>query len=595
MRTLLISLLLLFFVSSMNGCREKKSLPPSEPVEMFREVITPQEKNLKRGRRGGVFIRADIQELDTLNIVTTRSKSVYAVLKLVFESLLSIHPITGMIQGGIAKDYSITNNGFSILLHLNSNVRFSDGTLCTAEDVVFSFEEIYMNPDVDSKITDVLKVRDKLISLSALDDSTVRIDLPVPYRPFLYTLTHTEVLPKHIIQPILETGGVEAFNKMWGNIDRGIEGVIGTGPYRIKDLKKGEYVRFTRNPFYGEREGSLYLEDMPYLDEIIELLDIDNETEIVKFQIGEIDFYDIRDYDIASGDIETLLSNRSEGKYSLYCAGQTLRSNHFLAFNQNPWTIEEQKRKVFQNPLFRRAISHLIDRKRITDEIYKGYAYRDMSPERNVSPFYKNTEQHDYDPEIAARLFSRLNLKDIDGDGFFDLPSGKPFGFSLITNEDHPLRVKMGELIAADFEKAGIRIESQPAHYDEIVTKLLDTFDWEAVIIGIVAAVEPNEASWVWESKGTSHLWYPYQEHPNTLWEKRIDELFALGRTTWDFKKAKTFYNEYQQIITRELPVINIVIPAEIYGYRDGFENLLPRSVTYNAIGLMPYIHRKER
>jgi peptide/nickel transport system substrate-binding protein len=152
----------------------------------------------------------------------------------------------------------------------------------------------------------------------------------------------------------------------------------------------------------------------------------------------------------------------------------------------------------------------------------------------------------------------------------------------------------MGEIITESLQNAGLNVKLSTIGYDALVTKLLDTFEWDAVIIGIEGSIEPNESSKIWESKGPLHLWSPYSEKPQTEWEKRIDELFALGRTTWDLNAAKVLYQEYQAIIAHELPVINIVVPAELYGYRNGFENVIPSAVSYNAIGLMPYIYKRQ-
>jgi len=590
------NMLVFFFIFflAFAGCKDKKVVPPPEGKEIFTGVLDKSGCKINRGTRGGTCIRADILDYDTFNIVTTRSRSLYSVLKLVFESLLSLHPITGELQGGIAKDYEIINNGYSLLIHLNDNIYFSDGSPCTADDVIYTFEEIYMDPDVNAKKTDVLKIRDQLISVKKNNENTIQFDLPVPYRPFLYTLAHIEILPKHIIEPIILKDGIEAFNRNWGDMKSDITTIVGTGPYYINEYRNGEYIRLARNPYYKEREGSFSAEGMPYLDEIIQLLDVDNETKILKFQIGEIDFYDVKDIDIASGDFENLLNNKSEGNYNIYSAGHTLGSNHFLVFNQNPNAVEKEKLAIFQNSLFRKAVSHLINKKAIVTEVYKGYAYIDSSPERNPSPYYKKTEPLDYNPQASHDLFSQIHLQDTDGDGYLDLPSGNPFQFTILTNDDNPFRIKMGEIITESLREAGLNVVFTPSGYDGIVTKLLDTFEWDAVIIGVEGSIEPNDSSWIWESKGPLHLWAPYGEKPYTDWEKRIDELFALGRTTWDFNKAKTYYHEYQDIVSRELPVINIVVPAKLYGCRNDFGNVIPSAVTYNALGLMPYIYRKK-
>ena len=591
MKKFFLCVALILPLAITGGCREKK-VPKPEPKVIMEGVLDTNGMTLRAGTRGGTMVRADLQELDTLNIVTTRSRSVYALLGLVFEGLLSVHPVTGHIQGGIAKEYSIVNNGYSILLKLNPDVRFSDGRPCTADDVLFSFEEIYLNPEVDSKKADVLTIRDSLVMVYRIDEYTVRMDLPVPYRPFLHTLTGLYILPKHILEPLIVDQGIDGFNRQWGQLDRGIEGVIGTGPYLLAEVLPGQHIRLARNPHYVAREGGSGLEGMPYLEEIVELLDLDNETRILKFQIGEIDFYDAKDTDIASGDMHILMENRKEGNYELYSAGHTLRGNHFLAFNQNPKSLKGEKLALFSNPQFRKAVSLLIDRERIVNDIYQGFAYTDASPERNVSPFYTEIAPDPYNREDAHALLEQLTLSDGDGDGFLELPGGEPLTFTLYTNEDNPFRVRMSELISNSMREAGLDVRLQFTDYDLIVTKLLDTFEWDAVILGVEGSIEPNEASWIWESRGALHLWHPYQESPCTEWERRIDVLFALGRTAWELDEARKYYTEYQHIIARELPVIQIAVPAELYGYRRGYGNVIPRSVTYNAMGLIPYLYR---
>jgi peptide/nickel transport system substrate-binding protein len=594
MKKLNLIFLSLLFLLLMEGCREKR-IPEPEYRTIMGGILETDAVHFRKGERGGSMTRADLQELDTLNIVATRSRSLHALLGLVFEGLLSINPVTGGIQSGIAKEYRILNEGHSILLNLDEGAIFSDGKPCTADDVLYSIEEIYMNPEVDSKKADVLRIRDRLVTIHKIDDYTVRFDLPVPYRPFLHTLTTIHILPRHILEPLIEEKGIDGFNREWGSIEKSAKDVTGTGPYMLSEIIPGKHIRLVRNPHYSAREGYRQFEELPYLDEIVELLDLDNETKLLKFQIGELDFYDIRDMDIESGDMGLLMDNQEEGNYRIYSAGHTLRGNHFFSFNQNPKTLPREIHDLFSNPLFRRAVLHLIDRKQIIDEVYQGYGFIDESPERNTSPFYTAIPPVSFNPEAAAALFEQLSLTDTDGDGFLNLPSGEPLSFTILTNEDNPFRVEMGTLITESLRNAGLTVSFEPTDYDLIVTKLLDTFEWESVILGFEGSIEPNDASWIWESKGALHLWHPYQDSPATPWEKRIDVLFSLGRTTWSFEESLSLYHEYQRIIATEIPAMQIVIPAELYGFREGYGNIIPGSATYNAMGLVPYLYKVNR
>ncbi len=586
--------LIIIIILIIPSCKEKKVLKiKAEKTEKQTRVIHQQLPELKRGKRGGSMIRADISEIDTLNIVTTRSPSLYEVLKLVFEGLLSINPYTGEITGGIAKNYQIENQGFTIIVKLNDDVYFSDGKRCTADDVLFTFEKIYLNPDVNSKKIDLLTIRNNTVKITKIDDVTVKFDLPVPYRPFLYNLCHLEILPKHIIEPKIEKYGISWFNNKWGKDFTTIKEVIGTGPYMIEKFDRGKLIKLTRNPYYKNREGGLYLENMPYLDEVIELLNLDADTRLLKFQIGEIDFYSILDTDFENGNFESLIKNNNQGNYTLYYYGETLRNSHFLSFNQNPAAVPKEKLKLFRDKRFRKAVSMCINREKISKVLYNSYSTGELSPLRDISFFYKSMGSNPYDTDTAKSLFLSLGLKDDNNDGILELPSGKPFHLTIITNEDNPFRIKMAEIIVEGLKKAGIDAEIKSISYDLLITKILDSFDWECTILGASGSIEPNDLAWIWESRGPLHLWYPYQNSPSTPWEKRIDELFSMGRTTWDFTLAKKYYEEFQNIAAEELPIINIVTPYQIYAYRNGYGNIFSSAVTYNSIGIIPYLYQE--
>lgn len=556
--------------------------------------VEPGGRQLTRGKRGGRFIRADIDELDTLNPVTTRSRSVSAVLGLVFEGLLSLHPVTGRVQGGVARGYRVENDGCSLVFDLERDLRFSDGKACTAEDVLFTFQEIYLNPDVDTRKAQVLKLRDSLVTLERVDRHTVRMDLPVPYRPILSALASLPVLPSHLLRPLIADRGIEGFNTGWGSPASGVKDVVGTGPFMLSELVPGSMLRLARNPHYGRREGSLHLDGAPYLDEIIELLEVDRDTRLLMFQIGELDFYETSDLDVAQGGMETLVRNADEGEYRLIDGGQSLRSNHFVSFNLKPGAVSEELGGVFRDLRFRRAVSLLVDRERILKEVCQGYGHLDGSPERDASPFHLPLPPGGFDPRGAGELLDELRLVDRDGDGLRELPAGAPLAFTLLSNRENPLRADMGRIITGSLREAGIDARLELAPYDEVIAKLMVSFAWEAVLLGAEGRIEPNDSSWIWESTGTLHLWNPYQEEPATSWERRLDQLFALGRTTWDFDRAARYYHEYQRIVAGMLPVIQVITPAAVYGCRKGFGNLALRPFTPGSLGIMPFVYREQ-
>jgi peptide/nickel transport system substrate-binding protein len=112
--------------------------------------------------------------------------------------------------------------------------------------------------------------------------------------------------------------------------------------------------------------------------------------------------------------------------------------------------------------------------------------------------------------------------------------------------------------------------------FNNLVNKLSGTFDWEAIVLGLTGGIEPHFGNNVWQSSGQLHMWYPRQKSPATDWEKRIDQIFNQAVQELDKNKRKALYNEWQQIVADELPLIYTVLPASLFAVRNRFENLYP-------------------
>lgn len=109
--------------------------------------------------------------------------------------------------------------------------------------------------------------------------------------------------------------------------------------------------------------------------------------------------------------------------------------------------------------------------------------------------------------------------------------------------------------------------------------KINSTFEWDAIILGLTGGIEPHFGKNVWSSDGELHMWYPRQEKPATPWEKRIDEIFSLGVQELDENKRKEYYNEFQDIVAKEIPLIYTVLSAKLSAVRNKFGNLRPTNL----------------
>jgi peptide/nickel transport system substrate-binding protein len=96
--------------------------------------------------------------------------------------------------------------------------------------------------------------------------------------------------------------------------------------------------------------------------------------------------------------------------------------------------------------------------------------------------------------------------------------------------------------------------------FNAIQNKILSQFDYDAILLGLSHNdIDPTEVSNIWFSNGTVHFWWPEEKTPATDWEKRIDELMQLQQNEPEYSIRKKYYDEVQQIVSDQVPVIYTV------------------------------------
>ncbi|PIW62592.1 MAG: ABC transporter substrate-binding protein, partial [Candidatus Omnitrophica bacterium CG12_big_fil_rev_8_21_14_0_65_50_5] len=185
---------------------------------------------------------------------------------------------------------------------------------------------------------------------------------------------------------------------------------------------------------------------------------------------------------------------------------------------------------------------------------------------------------YDYDLDKARNILKEEGFIDRDGDGILEDKDGHPLEFTLNTPAGGFEREQMAGIIRADLEKIGIKVNFLTIEFNSLVGKLTSKFDWDAIMIGLTGGVEPHFGKNVWHSTGGLHMWYPNQKEPATDWEKRIDEIFDTAVQELDETKRKVLYDEYQRIVSDEVPVIYTVLNNRLSAVRNKFGNLRPSS-----------------
>lgn len=509
----------------------------------------------------------------SFNPIVAKETSTTAITGHIFEGLTRTNGITLEVEPNLASSWEVSEDGKVWTFYLRKDVTWFDGKPFSSDDVVFTFNKLIYNPNIPTSARDIFTIEGKKFKVEKVDTFTVRFTLPYKFAPFLRSMSQ-EILPKHILEDVVKKG---KFNYYWG-LDATPADIIGTGPFKLESYLPGERIVLVRNPNYWRRDKGGHR--LPYLDKVIYLVVQNQDVALLKFQEGGIDYIGLR-----GQDYPILKPQEKEGNFTIYNTGPAFGTN-FLVFNQNrgrnPRTgkpyLDPVKLSWFTNLKFRKAVAHAIDKESIINIVMNGLAFPQFSSMSPSSGFFYNPEvtRYEYNIDKAKALLKEIGIYDRNGDGKAEDAQGNVIQFNLFTNADNTVRAKIANIIRKDLERLGFTVNFVPLAFNQLVSKLDSTYDWDAVIIGLTGGIEPHFGSNVWQSSGHLHIWYPKQKTPATQWEAEIDKIFNAAVQELDKNKRKALYDRWQEIVAEKVPLIYTVLPASIFAVRNKFGNLQP-------------------
>ncbi len=544
-----------------------KSLP-AEPL--FKELY--KEYKLECGTHGGRLTFYTTGDPKSFNPIVSQESTTSQITSLIFEGLTRTDPLTLEVLPNLAQRWE-TTDGKKWIFYLRDDAYWNDGVRFTADDALFTFNDIIYNPDIPTGYRDILTIEGKTIALEKIDDFTVQFTLPEVFAPFLRAVGFN-LLPRHVYQGLVRE---KKFTFAMG-LDAKPADIVGSGPFRLKQYYPGERVVVERNPFYFKRDACG--QKLPYLDEIVFLVLSNADTALLKFLEGEVDSYSLR-----TQDLGILGPLTKQGDFSIYNSGPTFTSL-FLVCNQNPG-INPQTNKPFVKPYklawfedrrFRQALSYAINRPKIIDIIYNGLGVPLYSPVSPANTYYYDdgVTRYAFEPPRARQLLAEMGFADTDRDGILEDKSGHKLELDFFTNADALDRVQIATLIEKDLEDIGIRVNFLPLDFNNLVRKLSSTLDWELIMIGLGGGgTDPHFSRNVWSLGGNLHFWN-MSGKPQEAYEQEIEDIFNTAAKTLDEAKRKELYGRWQRIVSDELPLIHTAIGYSIYAVRDRFGNLYP-------------------
>lgn len=522
---------------------------------------------------GGELVLSTLAGPKTFNPIVANETSSTMVTGLIFEGLTRTNGVTTEVEPNLAESWERSEDGLTWTFHLRTDALWSDGVPFTADDVVFTFDSLIFNEDVPTSSRDLFTIEGQRITVTAVDEHTVRFQLPRRFAPFLRALGQ-EILPKHRLEGAVAAG---KFPATWG-VNTPPAEVVGTGPFQLTSYLGSQRVTLSRNPNYWRTDASGAR--LPYLERIIFVVVSSLEVALLKFQQGEVDAYDV-----VGSHYPILKPQEQSGNFTIYELGPGMGSN-FLCFNQNrgqdPKTgkpyVDPVKLSWFTSRAFRQAVAYGIDRQSIIDIEMNGLGSPQYGPMTVSEGYFYNPDvaQYPYDPAKARGILREAGFVDRDGDGIVEDREGHPVEFVLITNAGNTQRERIAEMARKDLEVIGFKVHFTFLEFNVLVDKLDVSFDWDACILGLTGGIEPHFGKNVWYSSGHLHMWYPKEPAPATPWEARIDQIFDQAVQELDEARRKVLYDEWQRIVADELPFVYTVVPMRLAAVRNKFANLHP-------------------
>jgi peptide/nickel transport system substrate-binding protein len=504
-------------------------------------------------RPGGGTLTATVRsEPRSFNRLVAIDRTSALVAQLTHARLVRVNLATHEVEPYLAERWTRDDDGLTWVLELAREARFSDGTPCTADDVVFSARAA-LDPRVKSPLAPALTIGGEPLVVESRGAHTVVVRFPSPYGPGLRLLDALPILPRHRLEAALEAG---TLREAWSVTTPPAE-LAGLGPFVLEEYRAGEHLVFARNPHYFRKDERG--QALPYLDRLVLTVVPSQDAEILRLEAGETDL--VTDM-VRAEDLARVRRLAAAGQLALHDLGVALDSD-FLVFNLGPGAPRSGPRAWLTRRELRHAVSMAVDRQRFVDTVFLGAAVPVGGP---VTPanrrwFDPSVPVPAYDPERAAALLSGVGLRDRDGDGWLEQPDGRPARFTLVTQKGNTVRERGAVVVQEALAAVGLGVDVVTLEQPAVIDRLMKG-QYDAIHFGSLASdTDPASHLDYWLSRGAFHPWHPGQASPATEWEARIDALMARQVATVDPVARREIFFEVQGIFAEQLPAIYFAAP----------------------------------
>ncbi|MDP4170435.1 MAG: ABC transporter substrate-binding protein [Bacillota bacterium] len=477
----ILGAVLLCFLLVLSGCSSKSS-------------DTSSSKG-KQNKPDSFVYGIDGDPGNAVNVITTGDRYGLMLIKAIY-SPLYMYNSKNDVKFFLAESMEPSSDFLTYTAKLRKDVKWSDGKPFTADDVVFTYEQMLKESN-GGWARSQLVFNNKPVKVEKVDDYTVKFILPEVSMGAFEALGNIFIMPKHVYD-----GETNIANSPKNATP------VGTGPYKLKEYKAGESVTLVKN--------DNYFLGAPKISKVVYRIIMDANTAGMALQNHEINALAIQPSDAGKykGNSGITLKPYDEGRIG------------YMAFNLSS--------KAVQSKEVRQAIAFALNRDEIITASYVSSDFAKPAYSflpRKATYYTDNVEKHNFDLKKAKDLLSKAGTSNLK--------------LKLAFTANNPIQQKQAAVIQQNLKDAGINVELVGMDGTALSQKLEKVqTDFDMYLGGYIMGIDPDTFNSLFVTGSPAN----YMHYSNPV----VDDLFNKGRVEKDDAKRKEIYDQIQKLVIED-------------------------------------------
>jgi peptide/nickel transport system substrate-binding protein len=511
-------------------------------------------------KKGGKLVEGNSTDVTNFNSVLTTD--VYSSINtgIILDRLLTSQGSGGLVPE-IAKEMpKVSADQLTYTFNLRQDVKWTDGSPLTSEDVVFTYQLMY-----DDQYKEVRSPRRGALSaalknVTAPDKYTVVFNMQKVFAPFLALHGQYGIVPKKAFAGLTPT--------QINTADWNFNPTLSSGPFKFVKWEKGQQVTYARN--------DSYYAGTPNLDTYIYKTVPKSEVVQAQLKTGEIDV----------GPVAEIAVDEIRNSTNLNLVTFPVAIFLFMAYNQDE--AKTPAAKIFKDKVVRQALLYAADRQSMVDSpgLWNKNAVVADSVMVPVWWAYSKdvTPKYSYDVKNAEKLLDSAGwVKGADG---IRAKGGVKLAFKTTTNADRFPRSKVMDALVEQWSKIGVQATRNDLPTLAAVAENLTNAkrrDFDLIMLGFSFGQDPDESQ-LWHSSATRDGGFNGFNFKNPKADQLLDDAVA----TLDQAKRKDIYKKFQDLMADEVPAPILFFNKGLWAVNKRVHNY--NLATYNQFNTRPWL-----